>query len=192
MKQQIIYLSLGILLGFFIPSPWMGDQPHPWKPVLEKTDFQHLDSSVEEIIKTMQILKGELGHGHKKQSKAQLHHAMDLVLILKDYYLPVTEARQLIYDADRLLFLNQPRDAKHKLIQASKRLTGIEDSNENHAIKEPISKLDNLIREAILAIDAPRNQSFAKLETAGTEANLMLIKGELVLSGLQDREAREK
>ena len=74
------------------------------------------------------------------------------------------------------------------LVQAGNRLARIESLEGNIPLKKSIGKLDNLIKEAILVIDGPDKLSVAKLEAAGAEANLMLLKGELVLSGIDDNQ----
>ena len=51
---------------------------------------------------------------------------------------------------------------------------------------------NSFFKEAILAIDEPYEKAVAKLEAAGVEANLMLLKGELVLSGIDNTEGAIK
>ncbi|WP_457551366.1 hypothetical protein [Desulfobacula sp.] len=185
-------LCLGVVIGALFYSLWVNDKINPWKPVLEETNFQYLEYSVKNIIKGIQKVEEDLHSSRKGQPDETLHHTMNLLLKLEYYYLPITQVRQQIYDADRLLSLNQAQKAKNNLIQAESRLSRIESSKENLVIKKAAAKLDKLIKEAILEIDGPREQSAAKLEAAGAEANLMLLKGELVLSGVDDIKASVK
>jgi len=181
-------LCLGMLLGALIHSLVVDDNTRSWKPVLEKTSFQYLDYSVGDIIKGIHKVEEDLHNSKKGQLDKTLHHTMNLLLKLEYYYLPITEVRQLIYDADRLLSLDQIQNAKNNLVQAGNRLARIESLEGNIPLKKSIGKLDNLIKEAILVIDGPDKLSVAKLEAAGAEANLMLLKGELVLSGIDDNQ----
>ncbi len=183
MKNNLIWLGLGILMGVLMHSLWIKDQPEKWKPVLEKTDFNYLDYSVENVIKEIRKIRDEIQKKNSSVPDQTLNHTMSLLMQLEYYYLPITEARQLIYDADRLVSMHRTDDARVKLIQAQNRLARVEKIKKNYAIKESIAKLDTLIKKAVLEIDGPYRESAARLEAAGAEANLMLLKGELVLSG---------
>ncbi|RLC03704.1 MAG: hypothetical protein DRH34_05305 [Deltaproteobacteria bacterium] len=192
MKKCMIWLCLGIFIGFLTHSLWMNDKINPWKPVLEETSFQYLEYSVEDIIKGVQTIEEDLKNSKKEQPDKILHHTMNLLLKLEYYYLPITQVRQQIYDADRLLSLNQVQKAKDNLARAENRLSRIENSNENRVIKKAAARLDTLVKAAILEMDGPREQAVAKLEAAGAYANLMLLKGELVLSGVDDAQSPVK
>lgn len=186
MKKCMMCLCFGMVIGAVVYSLWMNDKMNPWKPVLEETSFQYLTYSVENIIQGIQQVEDDLRNNRKGQSDETLHHTMTLLLKLEYYYLPITQIRQQIYDADRLLSLNQVQKAKKNLTQAESSLLRIESSKENRVVKKAAAKLDRLIKEAILEIGGPYEQAAAKLEVAGAEANLMLLKGELVLSGVDD------
>ena len=188
----MIWLCLGIFIGFLTHSLWMNDKINPWKPVLEETSFQYLEYSVEDIIKGVQTIEEDLKNSKKEQPDKILHHTMNLLLKLEYYYLPITQVRQQIYDADRLLSLNQVQKAKDNLARAENRLSRIENSNENRVIKKAAARLNTLVKAAILEMDGPREQAVAKLEAAGAYANLMLLKGELVLSGVDDAQSPVK
>ncbi|NOX35488.1 MAG: hypothetical protein GXP56_17455 [Deltaproteobacteria bacterium] len=183
MKKYLICLCLGILVGALIHSVLVNNNKTFWKPVIEKTSFQYLDYSVEDIIKGIREAEAELNNNQKGKLDKTLNHTMNLLLKLEYYYLPVTEVRQLIFDADRWLSLNQTLNAKNNLAKAGNRLARIESLNGNTGLKKSIGKLDNLVKEAMLEIDGPYKQAAARLEAAGAEANLMLLKGELILSG---------
>ena len=188
MKKNVVLLFFGIFIGFEIHALWLNDMINPWKPVLEDTSFQYLEYSVENIIKEIQTLEKDLKSSKHDGPDKTLHHTMNLLLTLENYYLPITQVRQQIYDADRLISLNQVKKAKNTLIQAENRLSRIENSNGNRVIKKAVTRLDTLIKEAILEIDGTYEKAVAKLEAAGIEANLMLLKGELVLSGIDNTE----
>ena len=188
MKKNVMWLFFGIFIGFAIHALWMNDKINPWKPVLEDTSFQYLEYSVENIIREIRTLEKDLKSSKHDSPDKTLHHTMNLLLTLENYYLPITQVRQQIYDADRLISLNQVKKAKDNLIQAENRLMRIENSNGNQVIKKAVTKLDTLVKEAILEIDGPHEKAVAKLEAAGVEANLMLLKGELVLSGIDNTE----
>jgi len=118
MKKCIICLCLGAIIGFLMHSLWMSDKINLWKPVLEETSFQYLEYSVENIIKGVQTIEEDLKNSNKEQPDKILHHTMNLLLKLEYYYLPITQVRQQIYDADRLLSLNQVQKAKDNLARA--------------------------------------------------------------------------
>ena len=183
MKKCSLCLCLGILIGALVHSLWLKDKINPWKPVLEKTSFEYLEYSVENIMKDIQKTEKNL-YNNKEQSDKTLHHTMMLLSILENYYLPITQVRQQIYDADRLLALKEVQKAKNSLIKAENRLSRIETARGSMVIKKAVATLDKMIKEAILIIDGPYDQAAEKLKTAGAEANLMLLKGDLILSGV--------
>ena len=177
MKKNVAWLFFGIFIGFAIHALWVNDMISPWKPVLEDTSFQYLEYSVESIIKETRTLEKDLKSSKHGSPDKTLHHTMNLLLTLENYYLPITQVRQQIYDADRLISLNQVQKAKDNLIRAENRLARIENSNVSRVIRKAVTRLDTLIKEAIFEIDGPYEKAVAKLEAAGIEANLMLLKG---------------
>jgi hypothetical protein len=97
-------------------------------------------------------------------------------------YLPMTEVRRLVYDADRLYYLKRVEEAKGNLDKAKKLLVQI-----GHAVDPSLDKVTTevvlVIEDLTLALDnSPGKVSdiFAKL---GERINMMLLKGELVLAG---------
>lgn len=190
MKKYIICLFLGIAIGFIIHPIVMKDKANPWKPVLEKTSFQYLEYSVENIIKGIHEVEKDLHNKENEQSDDTLHQTMNHLLKLEYYYLPITEVRQLLYDAERLLSLNQKDNAKNNLIQASQRLARIEKLKGSIELKKTVTQLDNLIKDVILVIDESKEMAVEKLKTAAESANLMLLKGELVLSDIDYTQIR--
>jgi hypothetical protein len=141
----------------------------PWIPVLEKTDFSYLAKAVDKCI--------ELQNNNKT---AQLNNQ---ILKLKYYYLPMTEVRQLVYDADRLYYLKKPDFAIQKLNKADDILLIIGETNP--VLKKHTADLIYANSNLISSIknsskDVP--QAFKKI---AIELNLLLNKGELVLDNLE-------
>ncbi len=93
----------------------------------------------------------------------------------------MTEVRQLVYDADRLLFLKKVDKTQEKLKQANKLLTDIANSDGPN-LEEPVNKLVLMIDELILSIQESSSTVPKKLRDVGHRVNLMALKGELILT----------
>jgi len=101
---------------------------------------------------------------------------------LQFYFIPMTETRQLIYDADRLFFLRRISEAKRKLAQAKDLLRRMGEA-EGHRLREPANELFLLLDDLLLTIDEAPRDAPAKFRLVGNRVNLMLLRGDLVLTG---------
>ena len=98
------------------------------------------------------------------------------------YFVPMSETRQLVYDADRLFYLGRIPEAKRKLGRAKDFLLGVGQA-ERHRLRKPANELVLLLDELLLTIDKAPGNAPAKFQLVGDRINLMLLKGDLVLSG---------
>jgi len=182
MKNNIIFLFMGILIGLTLYSLFTTHKTENWKPVMEKIGFQYLDYSVEGLIKEIKKAELDLSKNKSTQLDKELHSTMILLFKLEYYYLPITEARQLIFDADRLVSMGKIKQAEKNLLKAITRLKKIERLKGNSIIKNAVNDLENKIKQAILVLNEPYEKSSIKIESAGVASNLMLLKGKLILS----------
>lgn len=111
-----------------------------------------------------------------------MQKTIDALSQLQFYFIPLTETRQLVYDADRLFYLGGISEAKHKLAQAKDFLRGIGKA-EHHSLRKPANELVLLLDDLLLAIDDAPGEAPEKFRLVGNRVNLMLLKGDLVLSG---------
>ena len=175
--------SILLLIVFFLPlSACQKEAPRPWIPVLEQSGFSYLNDVTSELHRQLDQASGELQSGDSPTAIQTLAQAGKTLAKLENYFLPMTEVRQLIYDADRIYYLGDKAATREKLQQARERLVRIGAGGQEAvtmAVNEMISTLD----EIELAIETDPATVTEKMRRLGEKINLMTIKGELLLSG---------
>ncbi len=142
-----------------------------------------LNDSVSKSVKAVKEASDKIQMGEKAESSEAIKQAMNELLKLHFYYLPVTEVRQLVYDADQLFYLKQSDATKNKLKEANNLLMHVAESDApNH--KRSINELIVMIDELIVNIQESSRAVPAKFREVGHRVNLMALKGELILSGV--------
>jgi len=181
-------------LVFAFWTIWTGgcnltDKPStPWIPVLEQTDFNHLESAVSEATKAVEEALNTTSADGKNESKKALELAMRSLLKLKLYYVPMTKVRQLIYDADRLFYLGQNEQTKKHLAEANEILTHIAKSS-IYNLEAPVNELILMIDDLVLQLNESSPNVNKAFRNVGHRTNMMIVKGQLVMSG-QDSEKK--
>lgn len=159
------------------------DRPStPWIPVLEQTDFNYLESAVLEATKAVEDALNTTSADAKDKSKEALESAMRSLFKLKLYYVPITKVRQLIYDADRFFYLGQNDQTKKHLAEANEILTHIAESN-IYNLETPVNKLILMIDDLGLLLNESSPNVNEAFKNVGHRVNMMLVKGQLVMSG---------
>ena len=181
MAKQFLFLLLGLSVGF-VACRLLQKAPEPWIPVLEGTSFVYLNDPVTRVNKAVQAAKERVESNQLLEAGEDLKRAMESISQLQFYFIPMTETRQLVYDADRLFFLGRIPEAKDKLSQAKEFQRGIGDA-EHHRLRKPADELFLLLDDLLLTIDEAPRDAPAKFLLAGNRVNLMLLRGDLVLTG---------
>jgi len=153
----------------------------PWIPVLEKTDFNYLESAVSRATKAVEEAMNSFQNGTKNESKA-MQLARESLLELELYYVPMTKVRQLIYDADRLYYLGENDQMKTDLLEANKILTRITESR-IYNLESSVNELILMIDELVLKLNESSPDVHKAFRKVGYRTNMMLVKGELIMSG---------
>jgi hypothetical protein len=156
----------------------------PWVPVLEDTAFSYLRESVSQSIAAVNEATRELDAGQEAGSREALHRALDSLMNLHFYYLPITEVRQLVYDADRLFYLKEVEKTQQKLLAANRLLVGVAKSggqNLEKSVNEAVLMIDDLL----LNIQESSDRVPEKFREVGHHVNFMATKGELILSSVK-------
>jgi hypothetical protein len=181
MVKQFLFLLVGLSVGFVTCRLWQ-KTPEPWIPVLEGTSFVYLNDPVTRAIEAAQAAKDRVESNQLSEAGGDLKKAMESLSQLQFYFIPMTETRQLVYDADRLFFLGRIPEAKGKLDQAKEFQLGIADA-EHHRLRKPANELFLLLDDLLLTIDEAPRDAPAKFRLVGNRVNLMLLRGDLVLTG---------
>lgn len=180
-----------LLLGACQNSP---PAREAWVPVMEQTGFEFLNHSGERIQKALQASRTQLVAGRNPEALTSLADAENMVRVLLYYDVPMTEVRQLVYDAGRLHALQRREDALHYLDSANVKLADIERHGSvsvQTLMQETRSMVDSLRalldeeRRATAAKDqvALSRVIAAKFEELGHKVNLLALKSDMVLAG---------
>jgi hypothetical protein len=184
MKQGLCVLILGLFAVMISGCQQSQETQGPWIPVLEDTGFSYLRDSVSQALTAVKEASHELQASSEARSREDLQTAMDSLMKLHLYYLPITEVRQLIYDADRLFYLKEVDKTQQKLRSANNLLVEIArsgDQNLEASVNEAVLMIDDLL----LNIQESTDKVTEKFREVGHHINLMATKGELILSGAE-------
>lgn len=179
-KLLIVCLFAGIISGCEASQ----ETSKPWIPVLEDTTFVYLSTPVSQALDATTKSLDALDEGDRGESKEALVRAMNLLLELHFYYLPMTEVRQLLYDADRLYYLREVDKAQGKLHGAKRVLVEMASADGPH-FQETVNELIAMIDQLIVNIQESSPETLKKFEAVGDRANLMALKGQLILSDVE-------
>lgn len=97
MFKNLIFLLAGFIIGAIVARPIIGTPPQPWISVLEQSGFHYMQQPLDIALEQTASLAetGATSSESAQMLKTQLRR-------LKVYFLPLTGARQNIYDADCL------------------------------------------------------------------------------------------
>lgn len=181
MVKQFLFLLLGLFVGF-VACKLLQKTPEPWIPVLEGASFVYLNDPMARAMGSAQTAKDRIESNQVPEASEALEKTMQSLSRLQYYFIPMTETRQLVYDADRLFYLGRIPEAKRKLEQAKEFLRGVGEA-EHHRLRKPANEHILLLDELLLTIDETPGDARTKFQLVGERVNLMLLKGDLVLSG---------
>lgn len=164
-------------------------------PTLEDTGFSHLRRASERLQDSLSRLQSDLDQGKLEDARQEIEKTERHIRALDYYDIPITEVRQLVYDAGRLHALNRQDAMLEHLNRADRLLGEIETHGKvslHQALQEPrvmIEKLrDTLEQERQTTSTKDRVElscsAAAQFSDLGHKVNMMAIKGDLILSGV--------
>ncbi len=155
----------------------------------QSISFVYIRNSLDRIIGDITHVADELrsvGIKDIKDVDYSLNDSMSYLLKLRHYYLPMTEIRQLIFDAGSLLSSGKTSKANRKLERIQKLIKKIRDFD-GALLSNKVEDLYLMIDDVQYHLKTSPEVATVKLNNAGRKANYMLLKGELILSGVQFR-----
>jgi hypothetical protein len=182
MNKRVSLFILVLFVGIVCACDQSQKSPEPWIPVLEGTGFSYLRDSVSEALTAVNEVSHELHAGQEARSGEALDRAMDALMKLYFYYVPITEVRQMVYDADRLFYLKQFDKTQHQLRAANRLLVDVGRSGGPN-LETSVNELVLMIDDLLLNIQESSDMVPEKFRKVGHRVNLMAVKGEIVLSG---------
>jgi hypothetical protein len=165
-----------------------------WVPALEDTGFSYLKTAAEHLEASLAEIQSNLNQGKLDKTHQELEDVQKNIRALVYYGIPITEVRQLVYDAGRLHALNRHVAMLEHLNRADQLLGEIETHGNpslRQALQEPRVMIETL-RETLeqehqatstkylVTLSLSAADQFSAL---GHKINMMAIKGDLILSG---------
>ncbi len=157
-----------------------------WNPIFEDTNFDYLYSEIEKALSVIDgmPLKAEEVNTESAQNKLSL--VREKLLELKDYYVPLTSIRHKIYDAERFFKLKNINKSEDLLNESKSILKNVHLTTKNKVFDKVILELESMLDRVILSIDDKSElDTYDNMKMLGEHINLMLSRGELVLSGIE-------
>jgi len=178
-KKSFYVLILFILFG-------CQQEKYEWNPIFEDTNFDYFNTNIEQSLLLINDAYTEASKNREESLKQKLYQAKSKLLEIKDYYLPLTTVRQKIYDAERYLKLNQIKKTEKLLNESKSIITSLDMTTKNKTFDKVILDLTSMLNEVITSLDEDSKlNAYNKIKTLGDQVNLMLYRGELVLSGIE-------
>ncbi|MBN1450726.1 MAG: hypothetical protein JW963_06895 [Anaerolineales bacterium] len=173
-----------------------------WVPALEDTGFSHLKSAGDRLQASLSELQSDLNQGKIENARQEIEKAQIHIRALVYYDIPITEIRQLVYDAGRLHALNR-QDATIEHLNRADHLLGEIDAHGNsslhQALQEPRVMIEKL-RETLEQEHQTTSTKYlvelshlaaAQFSDLGHKVNMMAIKGDLILSGVEFNQTKQ-
>ena len=156
-----------------------------WNPIFEDTDFDYLYTEIGKALSTIdEMSSGAEELMETEQNKLSL--VRERLLEMKDYYVPLTSIRQKIYDAERFFKLKNISKSEGLLNESKSILKTVHLTTKNEVFDKVILELESMIDKVILSIDDKSElNTYDNMKMLGEHINLMLSRGELVLSGIE-------
>lgn len=156
-----------------------------WNPIFENTGFEYFYDKINRALASIKAAGSEAKKEDWASVQQSLTQAQKYLLEIKDYYVPLTAIRQKVYDAERFYKLGNGQEAENLLNDSKALLKLMDSAADNKAFDGAVLKLESMIDEAILSLDDDSNETtYNKLKILGEHVNLMLSRGDLVLSGV--------
>lgn len=199
MKHMMILMTCGlvVLTGCQDSSIERG----VWVPTLEDTGFTHLHTAGERLQASLSELQTDLTQGKIETARQEVEKAQKHIRTLIYYDIPITEVRQLIYDAGRLHALNR-HDATLEHLNRADHLLGEMETHGNSSLSQALQEPMGMIERLRQTLEQERratstkylkelsHSAAAQFSDLGHKVNMMAIKGDLILSGVEFNQSK--
>lgn len=156
-----------------------------WNPIFEATHFEYLESTILRSLSLIDEVTEDIDRD-QKITPEKLHQVKKRLLELKDYYIPLTTIRQKIYDAERHFKLRDNKKTRALLNDSKSIIMSLELNTKNKVFDQVMLDLKAMVNQGIASLDNDeRLDTYEKMRKLGEHVNLMLYKGDLILSGVE-------
>ena len=179
LKKSLLVLILFVFLG-------CQQKGQEWNPIFEDTNFDYFKTNIERSLALIDDAYTELKFDKEASIQEQLLKAKNRLIELKDYYVPLTTIRQKIYDAERYFKLNDIKKSAKLLKNSKSIIESLEVKTQNKVFDKVMLDLNSMINEVIISLDEnSKRDTYNRMKTLGEHLNLMLYRGDLILSGIE-------
>jgi hypothetical protein len=176
------YLSVFILLILF----GCQQEKCEWNPIFEETNFDYFKTNIELSLSLIDDAYSAANKKKEESIQEKLYQVKNRLLKIKDYYIPLTTVRQKIYDAERYFKLNNIKETEKLLNDSKSIIRSLDLTTKNKVFDKVILDLNSMINEVITSSDEESKlNTYNKFKALGEHVNLMLYRGDLVLSGIE-------
>lgn len=163
-------------------------------PVFEQTGYEYLNTAGERLNKSLQTSIELLNKGRQADALENLTIAKNEAFILIYFDIPITEARQLIYDAGHMHTMGYHKEASIYLSRVEFIIDKIM-QHMNEPVRESLRRLYLMTTEIRLLIEEESQiksdeellniaaEISTKTNMLGHKVNMMALKSDLLLSG---------
>jgi len=178
-KKYLLVFILLILFG-------CQQEKYEWNPIFEETNFDYFKTNIELSLSLIDDAYSAANKKKEESIQEKLHQVKNRLLKIKDYYIPLTTVRQKIYDAERYFKLNNIKETEKLLNDSKSIIKSLDLTTKNKVFDKVILDLNSMINEVITSLDEDSKiNNYNKMKTLGEHINLMLYRGDLVLSGIE-------
>jgi len=178
-KKYLLVFIFSILFG-------CQQEKSEWNPIFEETNFDYFKTNIERSLSLIDDAYSEANKSRDASIQEKLHQAKSSLLELKDYYIPLTAVRQKIYDAERYFKLNNIKKTEKLLNDSKSIILSLDVTTKNKVFDKVILDLTSMINEVMTSLDEDsKPNTYSKMKTLGEHLNLMLSRGDLVLTGIK-------
>ncbi|MBU2648670.1 hypothetical protein KKI24_28440 [bacterium] len=181
-KMNPIY-KITLLFSILLVLSGCEKESQPWNPVFEETSFDYINTEIDRSLVLIDEAYAEAAKSKQPSIQEKLQHAKARLLQIKDYYVPLTTVRQKIYDAERYYQLNNIKKSKSLLEDAKSIVASLEAATTSENFDKVILEIISMINEVMATFDGDsKTNTTRKMKKAGEHINMILLKGDLVLS----------
>ncbi len=178
-KQYLIIFILLSLVG-------CKQEKTEWNPIFEETSFDYFTTEIDRTLSLIDSAYLEANEDKQESIQENLSQAKNRLLEIKDYYIPFTTVRQKIYDAERYYKLKDIKKSEKLLEDSKSIIKSLDITTKSEVFDKVILDLTSMINEVISSFDeGSMPNTYNKMKILGEHVNLMLFKGDLVLSGIK-------
>ena len=163
-----------------------GQEKSDWNPVFEETEFDYLKTNLERSLALIDEVVLEAGDNQANSAVEKIEMVKSRLLELKDYYIPLTTVRQNVYDAERYFKLKDKQKVQRLFSNSKSIITALQATTRNQRFDKVTGDLNDMIDAVVTAMEKDSNAATnAKMKQLAEHINLMLTRGDLVLSGIE-------